>query len=109
HRLEVALHAVDANRNAIDERERLRVLGENRCEHAWDDVAKSSVSWTLASQKPTYGPCGCAWFNFRVIQQSLPATESLHQKTDYSVIWPSQGGASIVRACRDVCAGRASI
>src|SRR5262249_1865093 len=44
HRLEVALHAVDANRNAIDERERLRVLGENRCEHAWDDVAKSSVS-----------------------------------------------------------------
>jgi hypothetical protein len=31
HRLEIPLHAVDAHRNAVDERERFRVLGEDWC------------------------------------------------------------------------------
>jgi len=42
HGLEVALHAIDSNRDAVDERERLRVLREHRSEHAWDNVTQSS-------------------------------------------------------------------
>jgi hypothetical protein len=34
HRFEIPLHAVDADRNAVDERERLRVFRENRRERA---------------------------------------------------------------------------
>ena len=40
HRLEVALHSVDANRDTVDEREGLRVFREHRGKHAWDKVAK---------------------------------------------------------------------
>ena len=40
HRLEVALHPIDTNRNAVDERERLRVFCEDGREHAWDNVSK---------------------------------------------------------------------
>jgi len=32
HGVEIALHRVDADRNAVDERERLRVFGEHRGE-----------------------------------------------------------------------------
>ena len=38
--LEVPLHSIDANRNAIDERERLRVFREHRCKRAGDNVSK---------------------------------------------------------------------
>ncbi len=31
--LEVSLHSVHTHRNAVDERERLRVFREHRCEH----------------------------------------------------------------------------
>jgi hypothetical protein len=34
HRLEVALHSIDANRVAVDEQERLRVIREYGSEHA---------------------------------------------------------------------------
>src|SRR5208337_2487721 len=34
HRLEVSLHSVNTNRDAVDQRERLRVFRENRREHA---------------------------------------------------------------------------
>jgi hypothetical protein len=33
HRLEVSLHAVDANRDAVDQRKRFRVFREHRGEH----------------------------------------------------------------------------
>jgi len=36
HRLEDALHSIDANRVAVDEQERLRVLRESGSEHATD-------------------------------------------------------------------------
>ena len=39
HRLEVALHPIDTDRNAVDERERLRVL----CEH-WGEGTSDNVS-----------------------------------------------------------------
>lgn len=37
------VHVVDADRNAINEREGLRAFGEDRSEHAWDNVSKFSV------------------------------------------------------------------
>jgi hypothetical protein len=40
HRPKVTLHAVDTDRDAVDERERLRVLCQHRREHARDNVAK---------------------------------------------------------------------
>ena len=40
--LEVSLHSVDSNRDAIDERERLRVLREHRGEHACENISKFS-------------------------------------------------------------------
>src|SRR5579864_3092037 len=39
HGLEIALHPIDTYRDAIDERERLRVFRKHRSEHAWDKVA----------------------------------------------------------------------
>jgi hypothetical protein len=41
YRLEVALHRVHTNRDAVDERERLQVLRQCRCEHAGDNVPGS--------------------------------------------------------------------
>jgi hypothetical protein len=44
-RLKVALHPVDTDRDAVDERERLRVFRHQRSEHARDNVSKiGSVS-----------------------------------------------------------------
>ena len=40
HRPEVPLHPVNTDRNAVDQRERFRVFGEHRREHAWDNVSK---------------------------------------------------------------------
>ena len=57
HGLKVALHPVDADRNAIDQRERLRVFGEHRCEHACGNVAKVSTALTRDPLIP--GPQGC--------------------------------------------------
>jgi hypothetical protein len=34
YRLEIALHPIDANRDAVNQRKRLRVFGEDRSEHA---------------------------------------------------------------------------
>ncbi len=39
HRLEVPLYSVNANRDAVDERERLRVFRKNGGKHAWNNVA----------------------------------------------------------------------
>ena len=39
HMLEVALHSVHANRNAVDERERLRVFCKHWGKHTWNNVA----------------------------------------------------------------------
>jgi len=41
HGLEIPLHAIDANRDRVNERERLRVLREDRSKHAWDDCSES--------------------------------------------------------------------
>src|SRR5229473_3044349 len=40
HGLEVALHPVYADRDAINERERLRVLREHWSKHAWDNASR---------------------------------------------------------------------
>src|SRR5258708_28242058 len=40
HRLKVPLHAIDTHRNAIDQRERLRVFREHGSEHACDNVSE---------------------------------------------------------------------
>ena len=40
HGLEVPLHPVDAHRDAIDQRERLRVFCEHWRKHAWENVSK---------------------------------------------------------------------
>ena len=41
--LEVALHSINTYRDAIDQRERLRVFGEYRRKHAGDNVSKMRV------------------------------------------------------------------
>ncbi len=46
HRLKVSLHSVDAHRNAIDERERLRVFCQHGRKDAWDNA--SELTWFLA-------------------------------------------------------------
>ncbi len=40
HRFEVALHSVNAHRDAVDERERLRVFRKHGSEHASDNVSR---------------------------------------------------------------------
>jgi len=56
HRLKVPLHTVDANRNAVNERERLRVFRKHRSEHAGDDAFEVRMPWRAISPKPTSGP-----------------------------------------------------
>ena len=40
HGFEVPLHSINANRNAVDERERLRVFCEHGSKRTWDNVTK---------------------------------------------------------------------
>src|SRR5712692_2627493 len=47
HRLKVSLHSININRNAVDERERLRVFREHRREHAWDNASELEWSRTI--------------------------------------------------------------
>ena len=42
HRFKVPLHAVDTDRDTIDQRKRFRVFGENWSKHAWDNVSEPS-------------------------------------------------------------------
>src|SRR5216683_3329779 len=44
HRLKASLHSVDTNRNAVNERERLRVFREHRGKHAWNNA--SELTWS---------------------------------------------------------------
>ena len=44
HRLEVPLHPVDANRDAVDERERLGVFRQHRSEHTWNNASVTTIS-----------------------------------------------------------------
>jgi hypothetical protein len=41
HWLKVSLHSINANRDAVDKRERLRVFREHGSERAWDYVSES--------------------------------------------------------------------
>jgi hypothetical protein len=41
-RTEVPLHSINANRDTVDERERLGVFREHGNEHTWDNVTKPS-------------------------------------------------------------------
>jgi hypothetical protein len=41
---EVALHSVDSDRDAINQRKRFRVFGEYRSKHAWNNVSEFWVS-----------------------------------------------------------------
>src|SRR6266852_8336261 len=47
HRLKAALHAIDANRNAVNERKRLRVFREHRGKHAGTMLPTSSSALPL--------------------------------------------------------------
>jgi hypothetical protein len=40
HGLEVALHPVDSNRNAVDQQNDFGCLGSNGRKHIWDNVSK---------------------------------------------------------------------
>jgi hypothetical protein len=40
HRFEVALHAINPDRAAINQRERLRVFRQHWRKHTWDDISK---------------------------------------------------------------------
>jgi hypothetical protein len=40
HGFEISLHPVDADRNTVDERERLRVLCQDGCEHTCNNVSE---------------------------------------------------------------------
>jgi hypothetical protein len=48
HRLKASLHSVDTNRNAVNERERLRVFREHRGKCTWDNV--SELTWSLSDR-----------------------------------------------------------
>src|SRR5258708_15942435 len=53
HGLKASLHSVDTNRNAVNERERLRVFREHRGKHAGDNVTKSSDASISVRRFPT--------------------------------------------------------
>src|SRR6266446_836499 len=52
HGLEVSLHSINTHRDAVDERERLRVFGKYGSEHARDNVPKSLNSVCRGVQLP---------------------------------------------------------
>src|SRR5712692_9214729 len=54
HRLEVPLHSIHADRDAVDERKRLRVFREHGSEHAWDNA--SELTWSAEPILPTQTP-----------------------------------------------------
>ena len=56
HGLEVALHSIHPDRNAIDQRERLRVFRDHRRKHARDNVAKLKLSTALTGDPFIPGP-----------------------------------------------------
>ena len=56
HGLEDSLHSIHTDRDAVDERERLRVFREHRGEHAWDNVSKSLVSPDSTSERRYFWP-----------------------------------------------------
>ncbi len=63
HRLEIPLHSVNAERETVDERERLRVLGEHRGEHARDNVAEiNSAALACALQVQAGAICATRLF-----------------------------------------------
>jgi len=49
HRLEVSPHSINTHRYAIDERERLRVFGQDRHKRTWNNVANSHKFLYFAS------------------------------------------------------------
>ena len=50
HGFEIPLHPINSDRNAVDQRKRLRVFGEHWCERTWDNV--SSERFRAFSQSP---------------------------------------------------------
>jgi hypothetical protein len=59
HGLKVPLHSVNTHRNAVDERERLRVFSEHGCEHAWDNIPE--VTSSLATGFAVHQAQPAAW------------------------------------------------
>jgi hypothetical protein len=51
HRLEVPLHTVDTDGNAVNERERLRVFGEHRGKRAWDNAPNQALFFDVMTEK----------------------------------------------------------
>src|SRR5712692_362514 len=54
HRLKVSFHAVNTNRDAVNERERLRVFREHGRKHAWDNA--SELAWSRTIRVPVIHP-----------------------------------------------------
>jgi hypothetical protein len=54
HGLEASLDPVHSDRNAVDQRKRLRVLGEYKSEHACDNVTKLLVASMLKRKLPWF-------------------------------------------------------
>ena len=56
HRLKVPLHSINPYRDAVDERERLRVFCKHGREHAGDNVAKLKLGTALTCDPFIPGP-----------------------------------------------------
>src|SRR5260370_26208738 len=74
--LEVALHPVNANRNAVHERERLRVFREHGGEHAWDNASRIDVAPHHTGSSYPFDACPASiWIVHRRRScYSIPAT-----------------------------------
>ena len=59
HWLKASLHSVDPNRNAVNERERLRVFREHRGKHAEDNVSSSGGVNSKPRSRPLAGSTLC--------------------------------------------------
>ncbi len=62
HGFEVSLHSIDAHRDAVDERERLRVFREHRSKHACDNV--SELRWEFQKDRDWLCPRTAAVLEF---------------------------------------------
>jgi hypothetical protein len=68
HRLKVSLHSVDTDGDTVDERERLRVLGENRSKLATEAIFEQPTQLVARIPEDT---CGSPWRRLRPVRSCL--------------------------------------
>jgi hypothetical protein len=85
HRFEIPLHPVHTNRDAVDERERLRVFRQDWREHASDNVSKSARR-ILDLATPNYGSSGALRLTSEspIVRNLLKQPRPVTQITDIS-------------------------